>query len=77
VSVLARHHGDIDGNWKARAPGVNISLQGNTPITVQLPLTTGTLSVGVYDLVIFVRQDIGKLSHETEIEMPNAIKVVS
>jgi len=76
VSCLVKPSGKIDANWVARAPAVTMTLEGSDTEELTLPLTEGKLyNAGTYDLVIFLRQDEGNLSHETRIEIPKKIIV--
>jgi len=75
VSCLIKPSGDIDANWVARAPNTAITLNGDEIKEINLPLTAGKLEAGTYDLVVFLRQDVGGLSHETRIEIPKKIIV--
>jgi hypothetical protein len=75
VSCLVKPSGDIDANWIARAPATAITLDGDEIKEISLQLTAGKLEAGTYDLVVFLRQDVGSLSHETRIEIPNKINV--
>jgi len=75
VSCLVKPTGDIDANWVARAPATAITLDGDEIKEISLQLTAGKLEAGTYDLVVFLRQDVGGLSHETRIEMPKKIIV--
>ncbi len=75
VSCLVKPTGDIDANWVARAPATAITLDGDEIKEISLQLTAGKLKAGTYDLVVFLRQDVGGLSHETRIEMAKKIIV--
>jgi hypothetical protein len=75
ISCLVKPAGDIDGHWVARAPATGITLIGDEIKEISLSLTAGELGPGTYDLVVFLRQDVGSLSHETRIEMPGKIIV--
>jgi hypothetical protein len=75
ISCLVKPSGDIDGNWVARAPTKAITLNRDEIKEISLQLTAGKLEAGSYDLVVFLRQDVGSLSHETRIEIPDKIIV--
>jgi hypothetical protein len=76
VSCLVKPRGSIDGNWVARTTAVAMRLNGSDTEELTLPLTEGKLyNQGTYDLVVFLRQDVGSLSHETRIEIPKKIIV--
>lgn len=75
VSCLVKPSGDINGHWLARATAVNITLNGDDVKQVVLQLTAGKLEAGTFDLVVFLRQDVSNLSHETRIEIPKKILV--
>jgi hypothetical protein len=77
VSCLVKPSGKPDDRWIARAPALDITLNGDEVKEINLCLTAGTMPVGTYDLVVFLRQDVGNLSHETRIEIPKNIKVNS
>jgi hypothetical protein len=75
VSCLIKPSGDIDAHWVARAPAKSITLNGDEIKEINLQITAGKLEAGTYDLVVFLRQDVGGLSHETCIEIPKKIIV--
>jgi hypothetical protein len=75
ISFLVKPSGDIDANWVARAPATVLTLNGDEIKEISLQLTAGKLEAGTYDLVVFLRQDVGGLSHETRIEIPKKIVV--
>ncbi|OGO31845.1 MAG: hypothetical protein A2Z29_04450 [Chloroflexi bacterium RBG_16_56_11] len=76
VSCLLKPSGGPDGYWTARAPAKSVNLEGNATGEVTLNLTAGKLDQpGLYDLVIFLRQDAGNLSHETRIELAGKVTV--
>jgi hypothetical protein len=76
VSCLIKPAGTTDGDWVIRSPSVPVNLSGNDPQTFNLSANIGKLDKpGTYDLVVFIRQDVDKLSHETRIELSNKISV--
>lgn len=76
VSCLIRPAGGSDTNWVARAPAVPIVLKGGSTQEITLSVTAGSLdTAGTYELVVFLRQDIGGLSHETRVQFPDNITV--
>ena len=76
VSCLIRWAGKSDAKWVIRAPATSFVVQYGGSTEISLTLSVGKLSmVGSYDLVVFVRQNVGNLSYETRIELPNMIKV--
>lgn len=76
VSCLVRWGGKTDGYWVYRAPATAFSLASGGTAEVTLTPTVGGLALaGGYDLVVFVRQDVGGLCSETRIEIPWTVKV--
>jgi len=76
VSCLFRWGGKSDGYWVYRAPATAFSVASGSSTEVILTPSVGKLPMaGGYDLVVFIRQDVGGLSYETRIEMPWMVKV--
>lgn len=76
ISCLIRWAGMSDSKWVDRAPSTAFAVQAGGNTEVSLTLSVGRLDMaGAYDLVVFVRQDIGDLSYETRIELPKAVRV--
>ena len=75
VSCLAKPSGTTDGCWVSRAPAVDFELEADGKVNIKLELTVGKLDeAGVYDLIVFLRQDVGNLSNEVRVELPGYIK---
>lgn len=76
VSCLVRWGGKADGYWVYRAPAATFSVTSGGSTNVVLVPEVGKLPMaGGYDLVVFIRQDVGGLSYETRIEKPWMVKV--
>jgi hypothetical protein len=76
VSCLIKPSGAEDAYWVARAPGVAINIAANGELEITLNVTEGELiESGEYELVVFIRQDIGGLSYETRIVVSSKIIV--
>jgi len=76
VSCLVRSAGNTDGQWTARSSAVDYTMQNSGNTEVRLVLGIGKLvEAGAYDVVLFLRQDVGGLSFETRVELPNTIEV--
>ena len=74
VFCLVKPTGSSDQHWVMRAPAVAMRLGNSGTQELKLDLNIGLLDkVGIYDLVVFVRQDVGSLSNETRFELPGKI----
>jgi hypothetical protein len=72
VSCLLKPAGSSDGEWVARASAVRMTLNDNGSQGITLTLSKGKIvDSGSYDLVVFLRQDVGNLSNETRVELKN------
>ena len=75
VSCLAKPSGAADGYWVSRAPAAAFELEAGGKVNMDLELTVGEVDeAGIYDLVVFLRQDVGNLSNEVRVELPSYIK---
>ncbi len=76
VFGLVKPAGSTDGNWVMRAPAVVMKLNNSNILEIKLTFLVGKLDkAGTYDLVVFLRQDVGTLSNETRVEIPGKIVV--
>lgn len=76
ISCLVRPAGKRDGEWIVRAPAKTVHIPSGGNIQMNLELNVGQLSnPGTYDLIIYLRQDLDQLSHETRIEILDKINV--
>ena len=76
VSCLVKPSGETDGYWVKRAPASSFALEADGKLNLNLKLTVGDLEkAGVYDLVVFLRQDVGNLSNEIRVELPDKLVV--
>jgi len=76
VSCLIRPSGKSDSEWVYRAPATAVVAHYGDNTEVSLTLNVGKLGkAGAYDLIVFLRQSVGRLSFETRIERLNMIKV--
>jgi len=75
VSYLIRPTGTSDGEWVARSPAVSMTMPGNGKLDLKPELSVGKVDkAGTYDLVVFLRQDVGSLSNETSVEFPKKLE---
>jgi len=75
VSCLAKPSGVPDGYWVSRAPATGFELEAGGKVDMDLELTVGELDeFGTYDLIVFLRQDVGNLSNEARVELIGYIK---
>ena len=75
MSCLAKPSGATDGYWVSRAPAAAFELEAGGKVDTDLELTVGEVDeAGIYDLVVFLRQDVGNLSNEVRVELPGYIK---
>jgi hypothetical protein len=76
VSCLVRWGGKSDGYWVYRAPATAFTATPGASMEITVTPSVGKLATaGGYDLVVFIRQDVGGLSYETRIEKPWMVKV--
>jgi len=76
VSCLVRPSGKSDLEWVARAPATAFAVRSGESTETTLTLNMGELgNAGAYDLIVFLRQNVGGLSYETRIELLNRIEV--
>jgi hypothetical protein len=75
ISCVLKPSGNTDANWSARAPASDIELIGDEVKEISLKVTAGELQSGPFDLVVFLRQDVGSFSHEIRVEIPGKIIV--
>jgi len=76
VSCLAKPSGNTDGYWVSRASAVTFEIEAGGNVTLELKLSVGELDIaGVYDLVVFLRQDVGNLSNEVRVELPGELVI--
>jgi hypothetical protein len=76
VSAILRPIGGSDANWVARSQSVPLIMEGNSRQSVTLKCAVGIIEKDqTYEAVIFVRQDIGNLVHETRFLLPDRIVV--
>ena len=74
VSCLAKPSGATDGYWVSRAPAAAFELEAGGKVNMDLELTVGKVDeAGIYDLIVFLRQDVGNLSNEVRVELPSYI----
>jgi hypothetical protein len=75
VSCLAKPCGVTDGYWVSRAPAAAFELEAGGKFNMNLELMVGAVDeTGTYDLVVFLRQDVGNLSNEVRVELPGYIR---
>lgn len=76
VSGLVRASGKSDGEWTARAQAAVFTVESGKNTEVRMTFGEGEIDeAGVYDLVLFLRQNVGGLSFETRVELPSSIEV--
>jgi hypothetical protein len=76
VSCLIKPSGKSDGYWVSRASSVAYKVGADGRVALDLQLNVGKIEgAGTYDLVVFLQQDVGNLSHETRYEIPYGIIV--
>ena len=76
VSSLVCPPNKSDGEWVARAPEVPLKIPAENSTTLTLEFNAGKISqAGNYNLVVFLRQNVGVLSHETRIESNGSLVV--
>jgi hypothetical protein len=76
VSCLIKPSGEADGYWVSRAPASYFKMEDTGMVNLTLKSNIGNLNkANVYDLVVFLRQDVGYLSNEIRVEFPNKIIV--
>jgi hypothetical protein len=74
--LLVRPAASQDRNWIARAPAIAMNLPAGGTSKLNLAITAGKINkTGNYDLVVFLHQNVGTLSHETRIEIDNLLIV--
>jgi hypothetical protein len=75
VCGLVKPSGTADGYWVSRAPAANFELEAGGKVNIDLELMVGEVDeAGTYDLVVFLRQDVGNLSNEVRVELTGRIK---
>jgi hypothetical protein len=76
ASCLVYSDGQEKGEWIARAPAVTVVPGATANSELKLDVRIGELDKpGNNNLVIFLRQEVGKLSHETRFDLPEKIVV--
>jgi len=76
VSGLVRPSGKTDGEWIVRAQATAFTVESGKNTEVRMTFSEGEIDeAGVYDLVLFLRQNAGGLSFETRVDLPSVIEV--
>ena len=76
VSGLVRASGKSDGEWTARGQATAFTVEYGKNTEVRMTFSEGEIDeAGVYDLVLFLRQNAGELSFETRVYLPSVIEV--
>jgi hypothetical protein len=70
VCCLLKPPGATDGYWVSWAPATTFELESGGKASMDLKFKKGKVDeAGTYDLIVFLRQDVGNLSNEVRIEL--------